>query len=579
MKFKSMPRKILTTLVFFLFVIGFTIRIVNLSYPQVVSFEEASRGYISYSISLIGRDDNGQKYPILFKSLTNYPPPLPIYFSTIFIKFFGLNSFGLRFLGAILGSLSIIIFFIISYFLIQNTSSLPQKEKSLFPFLAAFLLTFSPWHIFISRHDLNLTETLFFSLVLSLLIIFFLLTQKKFLIWLASLTILANIFSSYYSLFPLFFLLFFLKLVGLIKIRHLAILIIPFFIIISLIIFNKEYRKFLINNSVYHETLLFWEIEPRRQQDTEKGLRFLARPLHNKATYLLEYLGKKYVNYFDPEFLASPQLTGFKEHTKRIPKIFFWEIPLFLIGVYYFFIFSKEFSSKKIFLFLLLFLAILPFENLFWKENFLKKEMIFFLPIFYFFLALGLIKVVLKLKSKKLALFFFVLGGMFFYSFGYLTIIKIYTNPKSWTEARDEIYFQLFKRLDQIKESYQKIVITDIFGQPQTFALFYLKYPPQKYLDTKEAAGFDKNYLTRIDSFGKFQFSSIKNIKNKLPEVLYIGLREEFVNPNNPTEVASFQPFIKESFTFNQENPKQDDTVWFVILPKKELNEISNEKN
>jgi len=237
-------------LVLSLFIIGFLLRIVNLSYPQAVSFEEASRGYISYSISLIGRDDNGQKYPILFKSLANYPPPLPIYFSTIFIKFLGLNSFGLRFLGAILGSLSIIIFFIINYFLIQNTPSLSQKEKNLFPFLASFLLTFSPWHIFISRHDLNLTETLFFSLVLSLLIIFFLLTQKKILIWLASLTILTNIFSSYYSLFPLFFLLIFLKLVGLIKIRHLAILIIPFFIITSLIISNKEYRKFLIKGNV-----------------------------------------------------------------------------------------------------------------------------------------------------------------------------------------------------------------------------------------------------------------------------------------------------------------------------------------
>lgn len=195
--------------------------------------------------------------------------------------------------------------------------------------------------------------------------------------------------------------------------------------------------------------------------------------------------------------------------------------------------------------------------------------MLFFLPVFILFFTLGSVKLAEKIRWSKLLLILFIPGLAILYSLGILTVIKTYFAYDTWSESRNEAYFWLFKKLNKIENNYSAIVITDLLGQPPAFALFYQNFPPDKYLTTKKEIGLDQNYLTKVVSYDKFQFSSLRGIEKKLPGLLYIGLREEFADKDNPAEIASFQPLVKESFTFSQDNPKQDNTVWFFSPPYK----------
>ena len=547
--------------------LGLASRLIFINFPEAISFEEASRGYLAKSIALLGKDDHNLKFPLLFRSVGNYPLALPIYSTVPFIQIFGLNNLGARTPGVFFGSLTVPIFFLLSSLLCSRLPFLSKKEKTILPFWATLYLCFSPWHVFISRNNLPLTESLFFSLTALLLLLRSQITKKTIPFVLSVIFLSFALLSSYYSWFPLFLFSMTFLWLGRAKPRRLFFLLIPFLIIGLLVTVNQEYRLFLRNNFIDKEPFILWDIGPRRSYDVEIGWRVLARPLHNKLSFFFEHLGKKYTRYYDWELLASPSIAGFTEHLKRLPKIFFWEIPLFFFGIWWFL--KKGSRTKEI----VLILIIMPFETLFWRKDFLKNEMLFFLPVFIFFLTLGLVKLAEKIRWSRLLLILIIPGLTILYSLGILAVIKTYLADDTWSESRNEAYFWLFKKLNKIENNYSAIVITDLLGQPPAFALFYQDFPPEKYLTTKKEIGLDQDYLTKIVSYDKFQFSSLRGIEDKLPGVLYIGLREEFVDKDNPAEIASFQPLVKESFTFSQDNPKQDNTLWFYSPPYKPSSE------
>ena len=59
------------------------------SIPNGFYVDEATVAYNAYSILLTGKDIFAQPYPLLFRLLGSYTPPLFIYISALAIKFFG----------------------------------------------------------------------------------------------------------------------------------------------------------------------------------------------------------------------------------------------------------------------------------------------------------------------------------------------------------------------------------------------------------------------------------------------------------------------------------------------------------
>jgi 4-amino-4-deoxy-L-arabinose transferase-like glycosyltransferase len=104
-------RKFLIALVFLL---GFILRIVNIS-SRPVGFtpDEASFGYDAYSILKTGKDQWGKPFPLVLRSFGDSKLPLYTYLTIPSVFLFGLNEFAVRLPNAIIGSLAVIIVYLL----------------------------------------------------------------------------------------------------------------------------------------------------------------------------------------------------------------------------------------------------------------------------------------------------------------------------------------------------------------------------------------------------------------------------------------------------------------------------------
>lgn len=139
------------------------------TYPMEFTTDEAALGYNAYSLLKTGHDENGQLFPVVFKSFGDYKPGLYIYLTIPFIVIGGLTESMVRMPSALAGTLAVFLVYI-ALRLIRN--ELPYAFlKNNSPIYASLALALNPWHILFSRgaweSNLSLTMTLF-SLVCAL---------------------------------------------------------------------------------------------------------------------------------------------------------------------------------------------------------------------------------------------------------------------------------------------------------------------------------------------------------------------------------------------------------------------------
>ena len=137
--------------------------------PNGLQQDEASIGYEAYCLANFGTDRNGYPFPV-------YPitwgsgggSPLLIYLNVITTKLFGSNVFALRFVPAFLGSLTLVLF----YLLLRKM----WNERIALAGLAVLALT--PWHIVLSRWSLDSNTIPFWLCLATLLFVMAVRSQK-----------------------------------------------------------------------------------------------------------------------------------------------------------------------------------------------------------------------------------------------------------------------------------------------------------------------------------------------------------------------------------------------------------------
>lgn len=164
-------------LVFAIFILAAFLRFYKLgSIPNGLERDETSIGYNAYSIMKTNKDEYGVRLPLYFKAFGEYKLPVYIYLSTIPIRLFGLTAFSVRFLSALTGTLSVVVF----YFLIREILIYFKiKSKYSLSLLTTFTLAINPWHLHFSRAAFEVTPALFFTLF-GLLTFFIGVRQKRF---------------------------------------------------------------------------------------------------------------------------------------------------------------------------------------------------------------------------------------------------------------------------------------------------------------------------------------------------------------------------------------------------------------
>ena len=115
------------------------------SLPPGLSSDEASAGYETYALLLHGTDRWGNKFPVYFPGWGSGQNVLLSYLNIPFIKIFGLTVFAERFSNALLGLLTVIVFY----------AFMKKWYGTRTALIAAFFLSTYPWHIVISRYSLE----------------------------------------------------------------------------------------------------------------------------------------------------------------------------------------------------------------------------------------------------------------------------------------------------------------------------------------------------------------------------------------------------------------------------------------
>lgn len=136
-----MKKRLIVLLV--LFSLALILRIWQLeNIPVSMTDDEVRLVYDAYSIWKTGRDVNGTFLPLAFLNNGFAFNPIPVYLVSPIVGLFGLHIFTARILFALTGALTVLLVYGIVRKLLKNDT---------IALLSSLALSFSPWHIHISR--------------------------------------------------------------------------------------------------------------------------------------------------------------------------------------------------------------------------------------------------------------------------------------------------------------------------------------------------------------------------------------------------------------------------------------------
>ena len=104
--------------------------------PPSLNWDEVSNGYNAYSILKTARDEHGNFLPLTFRAFGDYNPALSVYTLVPSIALFGLNEFAVRFPSALLGTLTVLLTYLMVKQLFILRASVASREDTSSPLLS-----------------------------------------------------------------------------------------------------------------------------------------------------------------------------------------------------------------------------------------------------------------------------------------------------------------------------------------------------------------------------------------------------------------------------------------------------------
>jgi 4-amino-4-deoxy-L-arabinose transferase-like glycosyltransferase len=487
-----------------IFLLGFFIRIFKTSsYPPLL-WDEAALGYNAYSILQTGRDEYGQFLPLIFKSFGDYKPGLYVYLCLPFVKIFGLNELSVRLPSIILGSLLPIFL----YLLIKKIS--PKSHK--IAIIAALITAFNPYNIHFSRGAWE-TNILTCELVLASYFFYsYLQSQKSKHLFFSALIFGLSLFTyqagkmiSFFIVLTLFFLNF--KKLNFKKlffsfILPLGLLSLP--IIYGLLFGSNANRLKVVSLFSYPRSTIETQTIISETNQVDYTL-FYSQP-----TFFLRNFLFRYFNHFSSRFLAFEGDWQNPRHSTPYIGVLLYPSFIFLfIGI--FFAFTRR-QKKPINRFFLFWLLLSPIPSALTRDSIQSvRAMSLSVPLIYF-ISLGIFAFFQKFNSKIIKILI-----IFLYFISFLYYGDLYLNHMTKKNPIDFLYGhqQAIDYLIKNKDRFQQIYMTDYYGQPYIYYLFYSQYSPLAYQQQAnlEESSLDTGKVKTIDNirFETAQYNFIKD--------------------------------------------------------------------
>jgi|SRR3989344_2424483 len=464
-----MPRlqKILLLLIVILFLFTRFYKISDI--PLSLYWDEASIGYNAYSISQDGKDEWGDFLPVHFRAFGEFKLPVYIYSVVPFVKIFGLNELSVR-LPAILFSLGIVLLtFLLARKLTDNITT---------GLWSSFLVTISPWFFIFSRTGYEVTAGLMFYLLA--IYLFLKIGRNKWYFLYSMVSFILTIYS--YNSF---------RIISPITIFLLTI----FNWNIFKETFNKQKIIILISATLFIASI----IPVYRLYVYDAGgerLQTVKAPINSIIS--------NYLTHFSPNFLIFSGDKNLRSQQFGFGQLYFVDLILIILGLGY--VITKR--SKYSFLILALIL-IGPVPAALTKESPHALRSLSMVPFLSMLSAIGIKNIKSKIKTIYIEILLIIIFLGFFGNY-FLNFINQYPNQsaKDWQYA----YKKIYSENEQIFGRYDNIIISDEYAQPYIFALFYLKYKPQKFRSEVVRNNANNWGFSTVAKFGNFHFGKIDYI-------------------------------------------------------------------
>lgn len=457
--------------------------------PVSVYWDEASIGYNAYSIIQTGKDEWGKTFPLHFRAFGEFKLPVYIYTAAVFIKIFGLNALAVR-LPAVFFSLGVII---LTYLLATKLSE--GKQIGL---LSSFFLSISPWFFIFSRTGYEVTAGLAFYL---LAIYFFLINNKN--IWYVFLSTVSFILSAYsYNSFRI---------------------IIPITILVLIIYYFMDLKHILKKGLlplILSGVILIISIIPiYRLYVYDAGISRFQAVSTNKTSFI-----KNYLSHFSLDFLILSGDKNLRSQQAGFGQLYLPELIFILLGIVYLI------KSKKKYRFLPLALLLLgPIPAAITKESPHALRAISSVPYISIIAASGVIYIRKFIPLRYVTeLVVILISSAFFVNYftHFLTSYPVQSS-KDWQYG----YKEIFTNYEADFNKYEQILVADEYAQPYIFALFYLKYDPNKFRQEVKRNSVDQWGFSTVAGFNKFKFGKTKQlVRDKFSQVLFASEANNTIN-------------------------------------------------
>lgn len=495
------------------------------SVPPSLNWDEASWGYNAYSILKTGRDEYGEFFPFILKSLGDFKPAFYVYLVAASEAIFGVNEFAVRLPAALFGTLSIFPIFLITKELFTEF-----KKKEVVALIASAVWAFLPWDYHYSHSAWENNVLVFFAL---LALWFFLkaLNRNYRFFYLSAFLFgfCLYIYQSAKILVPLIILGLLIfnwrkvvntprRIIGL----SLAVLIVisgPMFF--SAFLGDAGGRLKIMSIFSYSRPLQEAAEIAKEENGTPNSLEF--RIFHGGFNYYLRGITGRYLNYFSPKFLFfEGDWTNPRHSTASAGVLNFLDILFIPAGIY--FLISRKIKNQSL-VWYLLFITPLPAA--------LTRDVIQATRSFFMIIPLSIVsafgvyfiweKVVKVGGIFKIGIISVLIFGYLFSFVYYLDQFFIHApiqNSQYWQYGYKEAVDYIRDKTDQ----YGRVIFTQKYGQPYIYWLFYTQYPPRQYQLQARLTEYSEGDVDRVEKIDNIEFRDIYWPSDRyLKNTLFVG--------------------------------------------------------
>ncbi len=525
-----------------IFLLALSLRLINLGgHPPGLTWDEAALGYNAYSILKTGKDEFGTFLPLIFKSFGDYKPGIYIYLTVPSVALFGLTEFAVRFPSALFGSLAVIGIYLLTNLLFPKKSLVIRNSSLDIGVIAAAMLAIMPWHLHFSRGgwEVNVFVTLIlfatYFLIRSL-------SDKKFSLLVPLFLFVLSIFTYQAGklLAPLIIILIFVanwesakdKAIGLLK-NKLSLVICLLLLGVTAFYFVQTATG-PAGNRVSRLSIFSYKPKPSiRLIQTDNDNLFSVAVFHSQLDLLVREISSRYLYHFSPELLFFENSTP-REALPKMGLLYLFDAIWLIFGA----IFLLRYGGRRSSLILLGLLFLAPIgASLTLSEFSVVRALLMTVPLAVI-AALGIYYVWKNHRYIFLVLFFLYLHNIF------LSLDLYFNHSRNFLAPSFNYgYKQAIERIKTYPAS--RVVMTDVYGQPYIYYLFYTKYDPATYQKNNNfiSGGVDVGSVPTVANVEFHQFGTTEISTQK--DVLFIG--------NNVN--------IPDSFDYHQDNVEFFDQI------------------